>query len=63
MPYDVTLTGGSITVAAIPEPGSFALIGLVALVTLIASSAAWLRKRATNRSAPFGAQREPAGRS
>jgi hypothetical protein len=61
MPYNVTLSGGSITVAAIPEPGSFALVGLVALVTLIASIAAWLHKRSANRSiATFAAKREPA---
>jgi hypothetical protein len=52
MPYDVTLSGGSITVAAIPEPGSFALLGLVALVTLLASTAACLHNRSATRPAP-----------
>jgi hypothetical protein len=50
MPYDVTLTGGSITVAAIPEPGAFVLVGLAAIVSLVFSTAAWLHKRSTNRS-------------
>jgi hypothetical protein len=45
MPYDVTLVSGSITVAAIPEPGSFALVGLV---TLLASAAAVIHKRSGN---------------